>query len=425
MTEQDDRMTIGVFARTAKVSTSALRFYDDCGLVRPHAVDPITGYRYYSPNQLDEVTLIRQLRKVGLPLGEVRRVLAGPTRVAEQLLAAHLSSMERAVEDARVTLTTALTLIRDREDAVLAWSGQLLAEAIGQVASAADPGAGIPALGGVLIEATQDELRLVATDRYRLTVRSLPTDRRQVPGAAVVDAVQLDGARPWIGNQEHLQLGYADSCVHLTGPGGHRRLPTVAKAFPAYRIVLDGLPEVRTQVVAPRDLLLAAIADDPQVRLDCVVNGDLTVTSSSCQAMPRAVPADITGAPVAISFRSATLYPALAAASIGPDVMLQISQSHLPAVLRCADDGDITTVVMPVKNSSHSEPEENRGTVANHARRDDGEHRHRGGTRSIRAAGPGPRRAHRALGAGRRHRRCAAPVHHRPLPGRFAGHHRG
>lgn len=355
MAEQDDRMTIGVLARAAKVSTSALRFYDDCGLVRPRAVDPITGYRYYSPEQLDEVTLIRQLRKVGLPLGEVRQVLAGPAGVAEQLLAAHLSSMERAVEDARVALTAALTLIRDREDAALVRSGQLLAEAIGQVVAAADPSAGIPALAGVLIEATPDELRLVATDRYRLAVRSLPTDRRQAPGVAVVDAVQLDRARQWIGDQEYLQLGYGDSCVQLTGPGGQRRLPTVAGAFPAYRIVLDGLPEVRTQVVAPRDLLLAAIADVPQVRLDCVVNTDLTVTPSARRGAPRVVPADITGAPVAINFRVATLYPALAAASIGPDVMLQISQPHLPAVVRCADDGDITTVVMPVAASPQSE----------------------------------------------------------------------
>lgn len=354
MAAQDDRMTIGVFARAAQVSTSALRFYDDCGLVRPRTVDPITGYRYYSPDQLDEVHLIRQLRKVGLPLGKVRRVLAGPARVAEQLLAAHLSSMERAIEDARVARTAALSLIRDREDAVLVLPGQLLAEAIGQVASAADTSAGIPALGGVLVEMSEDELRLVATDRYRLAVRSLPTDGRRVPAMAVVDAVQLDGARPWIDDQEHLRLEYGDSGVQLTGPGGQRRLATVAGAFPAYRIVLDGLPEVRTRVVAPRDLLLAAIADDRQVRLDCVVNADLTVTSSATRGRPRAVPADITGAPVAISFRAATLYPALTA-SIGPDVMLQISQPHLPAVLRCADDGDLTTVVMPVAASPPSE----------------------------------------------------------------------
>lgn len=354
MAEQDDRMTIGVFARAAKVSTSALRFYDDCGLVRPCAVDPITGYRYYSPEQLDEVTLIRQLRKVGLPLGEVRRVLAGPAGVAEQLLAAHLSSMERAIEDARVARTAALSLIRDREDAVLVLPGQLLAEAIGQVVAAADTSAGIPALGGVLVEMSEDELRLVATDRYRLAVRSLPIHRRRVPAMAVVDAVQLDRARPWIGDQEHLRLEYGDSCVQLTGPGGQRRLATVAGAFLAYRIVLDGLPEVRTRVVAPRDMLLAAIADDRQVRLDCVVNADLTVTSSAPRGRPRAVPADITGAPLAISFRAATLYPALAA-SIGPDVMLQISQPHLPAVLRCADDGDLTTVVMPVAASPPSE----------------------------------------------------------------------
>lgn len=79
--------------------------------------------------------------------------------------------------------------------------------------------------------------------------------------------------------------------------------PTVAGAVPAYRIVLDGLPEIRTRVVASRDLLMAAVKGDPQVRLDCVVNGDLTVTSSR-QGTPRAVPTDITGAPVVISVRT-------------------------------------------------------------------------------------------------------------------------
>jgi hypothetical protein len=35
---QDDRMTIGVFARAADVTTSALRFHGDCGPVRPASV---------------------------------------------------------------------------------------------------------------------------------------------------------------------------------------------------------------------------------------------------------------------------------------------------------------------------------------------------------------------------------------------------
>lgn len=52
-------------------------------------------------------------------------------------------------------------------------------------------------------------------------------------------------------------------------------------------------------------------------------------------------------------FPFATLYPALAA-SVGPDVMLQISQPDLPVVVRSADGGDFTTLAMPVKAGTPS-----------------------------------------------------------------------
>lgn len=348
--EQDDRMTIGVFARAANVTPSALRFYDDCGLVRPDAVDAVTGYRYYSLDQIDEVILIRQLREAGLPLGEVRRLLAGPVEAAEELLAAHLRTMERAVEVARANATTALALLRDQTSNVVSLPGRVLAEAIGQVAPAAEVTGEIRVLCGVLIEAAMGELRLVATDRYRLAIRTMSIKgwRRRVPTAAVVAATLLDEARQWIGEQDSVQLRFADSHVRLGGPGGERRLSTIQETFPAYRVVLDGLPEVLTRVVAPRGLLLAALGDDPQARLDLVVGGDLSIRSSAHHKTVIAVPADITGGPVAISFQFATLYPALAA-SVGPDVMLQISQPDLPVVVRSADGGDFTTLAMPVK----------------------------------------------------------------------------
>ncbi|UVT27223.1 MerR family DNA-binding transcriptional regulator [Rhodococcus pyridinivorans] len=38
-------MSIGVFAELVGLTASALRFYDDAGLLRPEQVDPSTGYR--------------------------------------------------------------------------------------------------------------------------------------------------------------------------------------------------------------------------------------------------------------------------------------------------------------------------------------------------------------------------------------------
>ncbi|GAA0402120.1 MerR family transcriptional regulator [Microbispora corallina] len=353
-------MTIGVFARAANVTTSALRFYDDCGLVRPASVDSATGYRYYSVHQLDEVVLIRRLRAAGLPLGEVRRVLAGPLDAAEELLADHLAAMERAVEVARANVTTALDLIRVHRGDAVSLPGRLLAEAIGQVAPAVEATGDIPVLGGVLIEAAGGEVVLVATDRYRLAIRSLRAEQQlRVPGAAVVAATHLNEARPWIDEQARVRLRFTGTHVRLDGPGGERILPAVEETFPAYRAVLDDLPGPVTRVVAPRGPLLRALGHDPEARLDLVVDGALRIRSSARHDRSVAIPADITGEPLAVSFTFTTLHPALTA-GIGPDVMLQISRPDLPVVVRSADDSDLTTLVMPVKAASGPDIKENR-----------------------------------------------------------------
>ena len=46
-------LTIGEFARASRLSPKALRLYDELGLLRPVRVDEYSGYRYYSPDQLD------------------------------------------------------------------------------------------------------------------------------------------------------------------------------------------------------------------------------------------------------------------------------------------------------------------------------------------------------------------------------------
>ncbi|MGP3915848.1 MerR family DNA-binding transcriptional regulator [Nonomuraea sp. 10N515B] len=40
-------LTIGAFARAARLSPKALRLYDELGLLRPAAVDGGSGYRFY------------------------------------------------------------------------------------------------------------------------------------------------------------------------------------------------------------------------------------------------------------------------------------------------------------------------------------------------------------------------------------------
>jgi protein phosphatase len=67
-------LTIGAFARTSRLSIKALRLYDESGLLPPAWTDPESGYRYYGPGQLDRARLVAWLRRVGMPLAEIRAV---------------------------------------------------------------------------------------------------------------------------------------------------------------------------------------------------------------------------------------------------------------------------------------------------------------------------------------------------------------
>ena len=75
-------MSSGDFARVSGLSRKALRLYDDLGLLRPARVDRYTGYRGYQPEQLQQARLVAWLRRLGMPLAEIREVAGLPSAQA-------------------------------------------------------------------------------------------------------------------------------------------------------------------------------------------------------------------------------------------------------------------------------------------------------------------------------------------------------
>ena len=66
---------IGEFARVGQVSIATLRHYDQGGLLKPNALDPDTGYRYYSLDQLPRLNRILALKELGFPLEQIAHLL--------------------------------------------------------------------------------------------------------------------------------------------------------------------------------------------------------------------------------------------------------------------------------------------------------------------------------------------------------------
>jgi DNA-binding transcriptional MerR regulator len=54
-----------------------LRHYDAIGLLRPAAVDPATGYRFYRAYQLGQLNRILVLKDLGITLEQLRAILDG------------------------------------------------------------------------------------------------------------------------------------------------------------------------------------------------------------------------------------------------------------------------------------------------------------------------------------------------------------
>jgi len=76
-------MAIGEFSERSGLSAKRLRTYAAEGLLAPAAVDPGSGYRYYSPGQLADAKVIDALRQAGVPLADIRTYMRQPSR--EQL----------------------------------------------------------------------------------------------------------------------------------------------------------------------------------------------------------------------------------------------------------------------------------------------------------------------------------------------------
>ena len=87
-------LTIGEFARLARLSPKALRLYDELGLLKPYRVDEWSGYRYYAPAQLERARLAAWLRRLGLPRAQIAVVLDAPPPEAAAVVAAFLRVAE-------------------------------------------------------------------------------------------------------------------------------------------------------------------------------------------------------------------------------------------------------------------------------------------------------------------------------------------
>jgi DNA-binding transcriptional MerR regulator len=87
--------SIGDFSRATHLTVKTLRHYHEAGLLVPASVDPHTGYRRYTAEQISLAQIIRRFRGLDMPVGEIHAVLAtSDLAVRNELIGAHLRRLE-------------------------------------------------------------------------------------------------------------------------------------------------------------------------------------------------------------------------------------------------------------------------------------------------------------------------------------------
>ncbi|MEU2622938.1 MerR family transcriptional regulator [Streptomyces sp. NPDC007157] len=350
--------SIGEMARDSGLGVSALRFYDRAGVLVPAWVDPVSGYRWYEPEQVEEARLLAWLRRAGMPLADIRLVLASwsgaDTDLVRKLLEAHLRRLEQGLSDARSAFSALRALLDHRENVMtslrmaavrLSVAAPELAAALDTVRFAASTDPELPMLGGVLFDIEGESLHVVATDRYRMAVARAGVagydgSRVQVVvPTPLVDAMRalLDGEGPvrlsLDGDRVTLEAGdrqAAGQCLDHGFPDYRRLLPQAGRRrtvveVASFREALETGP-VRSGEAGAHDLSVLRVEDGGTVTLWGDVDED----------------------PNRVALNREFLLAALAAGA-RDRLVLEFGAPTAPIAIRRPDDEGAFSMLMPVR----------------------------------------------------------------------------
>ncbi|MFQ6147408.1 MerR family transcriptional regulator [Streptomyces seoulensis] len=355
--------SIGELARDSGLSVSALRFYDRAGVLVPAWVDPVSGYRWYGAAQCAEAEVLARLRRAGMPLADIRLVLAvwssADTDLVRGLLQAHLRRLERDLSDAREEFSALRTRLDHRETLVttprtaavrLTVSAPRLAAALDAVRFAAGTDPELPMLAAVLFDVEDGILRLAATDRYRMAVARTPVTGHDGPRAQAVTPLPLvDAMRALLDGEAAVQLALDGDRVTLEAGDRQAAGRRLDHDFPDYRRLVD-LPagrRVHVDTAAFRKALETGPVRPGEPHEQTGPPGVLSVLRVTDDGEVT-VCEDTDDTPDRIAFDRDLLLDALTAAP-HPHLTLDFGTPTTPLAIRHPDDEHTFSILMPVR----------------------------------------------------------------------------
>ena len=230
-------------------------------------------------------------------------------------------------------------------------------ETVQTVARAASHDGARPVLTGILVSASGEELRMVATDSYRLSVKETRLDRAlegsfeaNVPARALQELARLAQQ----GGSEQLSVGAGANQVVFEVDGAVLSSRLIDGQFPNYRQLLPDafdhelkLPSEELSEVVRRVALMAQ--KNAPLRL-AFKEGELTVSAQTPDVgeARETIPVAFAGEPLEIGFNPDFLRDGLESVA-GDDLVLKLISPLRPGLIESADDSGFRYLIMPIR----------------------------------------------------------------------------
>jgi len=243
-------------------------------------------------------------------------------------------------------------------DEVVRLPTQALVETVAKVARSASRDETRPILTGILVSASGDELRMVATDSYRLSVKETRLEspmegsfEANVPARALQELARVAAAQSGDGE---LEIGVRTNQVVFRLGGTVLSSRLIDGQFPNYRQLLPDtyeheltLSTAEVTDVVRRMSLLAQKNAPLRLRF---TEGELTVSAQTPDVgeARESLPVPFAGEPFEIGFNPDFLRDGLESVD-GEDLRLKLISPLRPGLIEAADDSGFLYLIMPIR----------------------------------------------------------------------------
>jgi DNA polymerase-3 subunit beta len=242
-------------------------------------------------------------------------------------------------------------------DTVVTVPAAAFVETIEKVAKSASRDETRPILTGILVSASGPDLRMVATDSYRLSVKETTLETPLEEGfEANVPARALEELRTIVGatGAETIRIGVRSNQVVFEAGGAVLSSRLIDGQFPNYRQLLPESYEHELRIsgeelgdVVKRISLMAQ--KNAPLRLS-FTEGELTVSAQTPDVgeASEPLPVPFAGEPFEIGFNPDFLRDGLDSVGAG-DLVLKLISPLRPGLIEGADDSGFLYLIMPIR----------------------------------------------------------------------------